>query len=93
MKLKQTFLTMELNLNSSPPQITVSEDVDKHTESIEFSNSCRKFYISRLKATESFKKQLHEENNNIKETPKRRPKTTIDTAMDKLKNEMVRCET
>ena len=57
---------------------------DDYTASIELSNACREFYTNRLKATESFKKNL----GCGRATGYRR--TSIDDAMEKLRNEMVR---
>ena len=61
------------------------DSVDKQCESIDFSNSCRQFYMTRMKATEDFKKQVAES-----ETSDFKRRTTIDNAMETLKKEMVR---
>jgi len=61
-------------------------DVDKYVADIEFSNSCRQFYISRLKATEVFKHSVHSACGNDSH---QKHTTSIDSAMTRLRNEMV----
>lgn len=55
---------------------------DEYTASIELSNACREFYRNRVKATENFKQNL----GGNRSTHYRR--TSIDDAMEKLRNEM-----
>lgn len=61
---------------------------DDYTAAIELSNACREFYRNRVKATESFKQTMNSRNNTATLTNVKR--TTIDDAMDRLRNEMVR---
>ena len=60
---------------------------DDYTAAIELSNACREFYRNRVKATESFKQTMNNRNNTATLTQTKR--TTIDDAMDRLRNEMV----
>ena len=59
---------------------------DKYMESIDLSNACREFYQSRKRAAEAVKEKLS--NSGRQRTTKQ--KTSIDTAMETLRNEMVR---
>ena len=72
---------------SSVPEIVV-EPADDYTAAIELSNACREFYRNRVQATESFKRNLNNRNNDKASKTTRR--TTIDDSMDKLRCEMVR---
>lgn len=58
---------------------------DRYTESIEISNKCREFYLKRMEDAES-RKQSTQTN----PSPQGRRITSIDTAMGKLREEMVR---
>lgn len=64
------------------------DTVDKQCESIDFSNSCRQFYMTRLKATEDFKRQAAQSNASCQQDSKRKT-TKIDSAMETLRTEMV----
>ncbi|CAG2229432.1 unnamed protein product [Mytilus edulis] len=63
------------------------DTVDKQCESIDFSNSCRQFYMTRLKATEDFKRQAAQSNASCQQDSKRKT-TKIDSAMETLRTEM-----
>lgn len=68
-----------------------SSEEDEYEANIEFSNSCRHYYLSRLEATESFKKDLKKEDTEkkvISPRQRRRP-NTIDDKMEELRTEMV----
>ena len=77
-----------LSLPDTKDTLTVLPEAvqDDYTASIELSNACREFYRNRVKATENFKQNI----GNNKATTYRR--TSIDDAMEKLRNEMVRYE-
>ena len=77
-----------LSLPDTNDALTVLPEAvqDDYTASIELSNACREFYRNRVKATENFKQNI----GNNKATTYRR--TSIDDAMEKLRNEMVRYE-
>lgn len=68
------------------PDIQIESTADDYTASIELSNACREFYRNRVKATEHFKQTMNTRNNT--ESLKKSKRTTIDDAMDKLRNEM-----
>lgn len=70
------------NMTDIPPDVS-----DDYTAAIELSNACREFYRNRVKATENFKQTMNSRNNTATLSNTRR--TTIDDAMDKLRNEMV----
>ena len=68
-----------------------SSEEGEYEANIEFSNACRHYYLSRLEATESFKKDLkkeHSEKKNTSPWQRRRP-NTIDDKMEELRTEMV----
>ena len=68
-----------------------SSEEDEYEANIEFSNACRHYYLSRLEATESFKKDLKKEDSEkeiISPRQRRRP-NTIDDKMEELRTEMV----
>lgn len=67
----------------------LQESLDKHCESIDFSNSCRQFYMTRLKATEEFKRKVEQSSAPCTSNSKK-PATNIDNAMETLRKEMVR---
>lgn len=71
--------------SESVPDISVDAS-DDYTAAIELSNACREFYRNRVKATENFKQTMNSRNNTATLTNTKR--TTIDDAMDKLRNEM-----
>lgn len=73
-----------LSLPDTKDTLTVLPEAvqDDYTASIELSNACREFYRNRVKATENFKQNI----GNNKATSYRR--TSIDDAMEKLRNEM-----
>ena len=58
---------------------------DKYTDSIDLSNACREFYQSRKRAAEVVKEKLA--SSGRQRTTKK--KTSIDVAMETLRNEMV----
>ncbi|KAL5021681.1 hypothetical protein ScPMuIL_000836 [Solemya velum] len=68
------------------PKITI-DDHDHYMESIELSNACRRFYHTRVKATEDFKQKL-ENSQHTKKNINRSSSSTMDVAMNKLKREM-----
>lgn len=68
-----------------------SSEEGEYEANIEFSNTCRHYYLSRMEATESFKKDLKKEDSektNISPRQRRRP-NTIDDKMEELRSEMV----
>lgn len=65
---------------------------DHYSAAIDFSNACREFYINRVRATESFKEQMKEEEKSKHERPLQRKRSSIDIAMETLRKEMVRLE-
>lgn len=67
------------------PEIQIESD--DYTASIELSNACREFYRNRVKATEHFKQTMN--SRHITESVQNNKRTSIDDAMDKLRNEMV----
>lgn len=73
---------MEVN-NKDTLDVLPETVQDDYTASIELSNACREFYRNRVKATENFKQNL----GSSKTAGYRR--TSIDDAMEKLRNEMV----
>jgi hypothetical protein len=62
---------------------------DHYTAAIDFSNACREFYINRVKATESFKEQMREEEKTKEAPTHQRKRSSIDIAMETLRKEMV----
>ena len=69
-----------------------SDAVDKYTEGIDFSNACREFYMNRVKATDSFKKKMNANSENVESIQPEavpRKKSSIESAMEKLRHEMV----
>jgi hypothetical protein len=54
----------------------LQESLDKHCESIDFSNSCRQFYMTRLKATEDFKRKV-EQSSAPRTSNSKKPATNI----------------
>ncbi|KAL5021946.1 hypothetical protein ScPMuIL_001101 [Solemya velum] len=68
------------------PKVII-DDHDHYMKSIELSNACRRFYHTRVKATEDFKQKL-ENSQNEKKTVIRITQSTMDVTMDKLKREM-----
>ena len=66
-----------------------TDAVDKYTEGIDFSNACREFYMNRVKATESFKKKMNTNSESRKPEAVPRKKSSIESAMEKLRHEMV----
>lgn len=69
------------------PTITL-DDNEHYVESIELSNACRRFYHTRVQATEDFKQKLKNSKNENRTINKSSTKT-MDEAMEKLKHEMV----
>ena len=72
--------------------INSTDAINKYTEGIDFSNACREFYMNRVKATEGFKKQMKDNSENIESRkPEAVPmkKSSIESAMEKLRHEMV----
>ena len=73
-------------------RINSTDVINKYTEGIDFSNACREFYMNRVKTTESFKKKMNANSENM-ETRKAeavpRKKSSIESAMEKLRHEMV----
>lgn len=67
------------------PEIQIESD--DYTASIELSNACREFYRNRVKATEHFKQSMNSRHKT--ESVQNNKRTSIDDAMDKLRNEMV----
>ena len=65
-----------------------SSEEGEYEANIEFSNACRHYYLSRLEATESFKKDLKKEHSEKKNTSPRQP-NTIDDKMEELRTGMV----
>nr|XP_022317690.1 uncharacterized protein LOC111120928 [Crassostrea virginica] len=61
---------------------------DHYSAAIDFSNACREFYINRVRATESFKEQMKEEEKSKHERPLQRKRSSIDIAMETLRKEM-----
>ena len=61
---------------------------DKYSAAIDLSNACREFYQSRKRAAEVVKEKLANPTPGRQRSPKK--KTTIDTAMETLRTEMVR---
>lgn len=62
---------------------------DHYSAAIDFSNACREFYIIRVRATESFKEQMKEEEKSKEQKPVQRKRSSIDIAMETLRKEMV----
>lgn len=62
---------------------------DHYSAAIDFSNACREFYINRVRATESFKEQMKEEEKSKEQKPLQRKRSSIDIAMETLRKEMV----
>ena len=58
---------------------------DRYTESIEVSNKCREFYLKRMEDAENRKQSAQ-----TIPTPRGGRNTSIDKAMSKLREEMVR---
>ena len=73
-------------------RINSTDAINKYTEGIDFSYACREFYMNRVKETESFKKKM---NPNSEHVESRKPeavprkKSSIESAMEKLRHEMV----
>lgn len=61
---------------------------DHYTAAIDFSNACREFYINRVRATESFKEQMKEDEKSKEQKPLQRKRSSIDIAMETLRKEM-----
>lgn len=76
-------MVLELSMShQNIPDITV----DKYEETVELQNNCRSFYLNRKKASEDFKQSLNEHSEKNVGIGKR---TSLSTAMDKLREEMV----
>lgn len=88
------FLDMKMEKEKSLLDIeseSESSEKGEYEANIEFSNTCRHYYLSRMEATESFKKDLKKEDSekkNISPRQRRRP-NTIDDKMEELRSEMV----
>ncbi|VDI07638.1 Hypothetical predicted protein [Mytilus galloprovincialis] len=75
-------MVLELSMShQNIPDITV----DKYEETVELQNNCRSFYLNRKKASEDFKQSLNEHSEKNVGIGKR---TSLSTAMDKLREEM-----
>lgn len=91
-------MLLDMKMEKSQSEINIATDSesessedDKYEADIEFSNACRHYYLSRLEATESFKKDLKKEDTVKKSiSPKQRRRSTIDDKMETLRTEMVR---
>lgn len=87
------FLDMKMEKEKSLLDIeseSESSEEGEYEANIEFSNTCRHYYLSRMEATESFKKDLKKEDSektNISPRQRRRP-NTIDDKMEELRSEM-----
>ncbi|CAG2210792.1 unnamed protein product [Mytilus edulis] len=89
-------MLLDMKMEKSQSEINIATDSesessedDKYEADIEFSNACRHYYLSRLEATESFKKDLKKEDTVKKSiSPKQRRRSTIDDKMETLRTEM-----
>lgn len=74
----------------SVSQLTRTGDED-YLKSIEISNSCREFYLNRLKASETHKERFKEydENSKQNEQVSSSQKSPMQNAMEMLRKEMV----
>lgn len=64
-----------------------SSEEDEYEANIDFSNACRDYYLSRVEATETFKKGMKKDE--VAKVSRSRRRSTIDDKMDTLRTEMV----
>jgi len=72
-------------------QNTVMEVEDRYMDDIDFSNACREFYINRKRVTEDFKEEVDKREQQKSTEDQNKPKSFMDSAMEKLRKEMVSC--
>ncbi|KAK3609915.1 hypothetical protein CHS0354_036684 [Potamilus streckersoni] len=64
------------------------EILDDYEAAINLSNSCREFYFNRVKATAEFKQLVHRRTQRQPGQSREGTKTSLDRAMERLRNEM-----
>lgn len=85
MEMTDEFEVTDNNHVTKVTEHNLRKATDKYTDSIDLSNACREFYQTRKKAAEVVKEKLA--SSGRQRTTKK--KTSIDVAMETLRNEMV----
>ena len=65
------------------------EHQDHYSAAIDLSNNCRRFYYNHMKTTEEFKRSVSRSRTDGAGRPNGTMKSRLDSAMDKLRTEMV----